>query len=81
MTTRGRLPGVNVPAVLIGIASALALLWGAEGVRAYRAWVRRGRSGPPPSRHRLRLAVYAALVVIGAILGAIIGAWPLHQAS
>jgi hypothetical protein len=65
--------------VLIGVISWLALGWGVMEARTYFAWVRRGRAGPRPSRWRLRLGIYAALVVVGAILGAVIGTLQLQR--
>lgn len=67
--------------VLIGVLCALALGWGVMEARSYLAWVQRGRSGPRPSPWRLRIGVYAALVVVGVILGIIIAVVQPHLQS
>ena len=65
----------DVLAVALGTTGALALTWAGVEIRGYLAWARRGRGGHPPDRWRLRAAVYAGLVVAGALLGLALGAW------
>lgn len=62
-------------AVAASVAGALSLTWSVHEVRAYLA--RRRRHGAPraPGFVRLRVALYAGLVTVGALLGMAIGAW------
>lgn len=70
---------MDTTAVLIGVASALALGWSVSEGRSYVTWVRRGRRKPGPSRWRLRLAAYAALAFVGAMLGVVIASLQLNR--
>ena len=65
-------------AITASVAGALALTWAAFEVPAYLE--RRRRHGAPraPGVWRMRIALYAALVTVGAVLGLALGAWILR---
>ncbi len=62
-------------AITASAAGALSLTWAVYEVRGYLE--RRRRHGAPraPGYGRMRLALYAGLATVGAMLGMAIGAW------
>ncbi len=62
-------------AIVLATVGALALTWAGTELRAYLLWAKRGRGGRAPERWRLRAAAYAALTVLGGVLGLLLGAW------
>lgn len=61
--------------IVASVVGALSLTWAAFEVPAYME--RRRRHGAPraPGYGRMRIALYAGLVTVGAALGIAIGAW------
>lgn len=62
-------------AIAASTAGALSLTWATYEIRGYVA--RRRRHGAPraPGYGRMRIALYAGLATVGAMLGLAIGAW------
>lgn len=72
---RGRARVTDLLAIVASALGAVALTWAAHEVRGYLA--RRRRHGAPraPGYLRMRIALYAGLTTVGAILGLALGAW------
>jgi hypothetical protein len=64
-------------AIAASTAGALSLTWAAYEVHGYLA--RRRRHGAPraPGYGRMRIALFAGLATVGAVLGMAVGAWLL----
>jgi hypothetical protein len=62
-------------AIVASAAGALSLVWATSEVREYA--VRRRRHGAPraPGYVRMRIALYAGLTTVGALLGLALAAW------